>query len=95
MATEYVKHFGMAETPFARKSRPTMALLSTQHKRPLSRPAGRFQEHGGLALIRGDVGQGKSFLVEYLMTVGPIIRMEMRQVTEYRSLLYFTSSTSV
>src|SRR6202022_2036901 len=28
-----------------------------------------IQEHGGLALIRCDVGQGKSFLVEYLMTV--------------------------
>ncbi len=30
-----------------------------------------MQEYGGLALIRGDVGQGKSFLVEYLMTIWP------------------------
>ena len=71
MATEYVKHFGMAETPFARNHDPRWLYLSTQHKEAVIKARWTIQEHGGLALIRGDVGQGKSFLVEYLMTVWP------------------------
>jgi general secretion pathway protein A len=71
MVTEYVKHFGMAETPFARNHDPRWLYLSTQHKEAVIKARWTIQEHGGLALIRGDVGQGKSFLVEYLMTVWP------------------------
>jgi general secretion pathway protein A len=71
MATEYVKHFGMTETPFARNHDPKWLYLSTQHKEAVIKARWTIQEHGGLALIRGDVGQGKSFLVEYLMTVWP------------------------
>ena len=71
MTTEYVKHFGMAETPFARNHDPRWLYLSSQHKEAVIKTRWTIQEHGGLALIRGDVGQGKSFLVEYLMTVWP------------------------
>src|SRR5437016_8235986 len=71
MPSEYVKHFGMAETPFARNHDPRWLYLSTQHKEAVIKARWTIQEHGGLALIRGDVGQGKSFLVEYLMTVWP------------------------
>src|ERR1051326_5445502 len=71
MATEYVKHFGMTETPFARNHDPKWLYLSSQHKEAVIKARWTIQEHGGLALIRGDVGQGKSFLVEYLMTVWP------------------------
>lgn len=71
MATEYVKHFGMTETPFARNHDPKWLYLSTQHKEAVIKARWTIQEHGGLALIRGDVGQGKSFLIEYLMTVWP------------------------
>lgn len=71
MATEYVKHFGMAETPFGRNHDPRWLYLSSQHKEAVIKARWTIQEHGGLALIRGDVGQGKSFLIEYLMTVWP------------------------
>jgi len=71
MTTEYVRHFGMTETPFARNHDPRWLFLSTQHKEAVVKARWTIQEHGGLALIRGDVGQGKSFLIEYLMTVWP------------------------
>lgn len=71
MATEYVQHFGMRETPFARNHDPKWLYLSTQHKEAVIKARWTIEEHGGLALIRGDVGQGKSFLIEYLMTVWP------------------------
>lgn len=71
MATEYVKHFKLAESPFARNHDPRWLYLSTQYKEAIIKTRWTIQEYGGLALIRGDVGQGKSFLVEYLMTVWP------------------------
>lgn len=71
MATEYIRHFRMTETPFARNHDPKWLYLSTQHKEAVIKARWTIEEHGGLALIRGDVGQGKSFLIEYLMTVWP------------------------
>src|SRR5206468_1032409 len=50
---------------------PKWLYLSSQHKEAVIKARWTIQEHGGLALIRGDVGQGKSFLIEYLMTVWP------------------------
>lgn len=71
MPTEYIRHFGMSETPFARNHDPKWLYLSTQHKEAIIKARWTIEEHGGLALIRGDVGQGKSFLVEYLMSAWP------------------------
>lgn len=71
MATEYVRHFGMAEPPFARNHDPRWLYLSSQHKEAVIKTRWTIEEHGGLALIRGDVGLGKSFLIEYLLTVWP------------------------
>jgi general secretion pathway protein A len=71
MATEYVRHFGLTETPFARNHDPRWLYLSSQHKEAVIKTRWTIQEHGGLALIRADVGHGKSFLVEYLMTAWP------------------------
>ncbi|MCC6728526.1 MAG: AAA family ATPase [Chthonomonadales bacterium] len=71
MATEYVRHFGMVETPFARNHDPRWLYLSTQHKEAVIKARWTIEENGGLALVRGDVGMGKSFLIEYLMTVWP------------------------
>ncbi|HXG23280.1 MAG TPA: AAA family ATPase [Chthonomonadales bacterium] len=71
MPTEYIRHFGMTESPFVRNHDPKWLYLSTQHKEAVIKARWTIEEHGGLALIRGDVGMGKSFLVEYLMTVWP------------------------
>lgn len=68
MATEYVRHFGMQETPFARNHDPKWFFLSGQFKEAAIKTRWMVEENAGLALIRGDVGHGKSFLVEYLMT---------------------------
>ncbi len=71
MPTEYIRHFGMSETPFARNHDPRWLYLSSQHKEAIIKARWTIEEHGGLALIRGDVGHGKSFLIEYLMTTWP------------------------
>jgi general secretion pathway protein A len=61
----------MHESPFVRNHDPKWLYLSTQHKEAVVKTRWTVEEHNGLALIRGDVGQGKSFLIEYLMTVWP------------------------
>lgn len=71
MATEYIRHFGLAETPFARNHDLRWLYLSSQHKEAVLKTRWTVEEHGGLALIRGGVGQGKSFLIDYLMAVWP------------------------
>lgn len=71
MLTEYVTHFGLRETPFARNQNPKWLYLSTQHKEAILKTRWTIEEHGGLVLWRGDVGHGKSSLIEYLMTVWP------------------------
>ncbi|HZP84212.1 MAG TPA: AAA family ATPase [Chthonomonadaceae bacterium] len=68
MATEYVRHFGMQETPFARNHDPKWFFLSGQFKEAAIKTRWMVEENAGLALIRGDVGHGKSFLIEYLTT---------------------------
>jgi general secretion pathway protein A len=68
MTTEYVRHFGLTETPFARNHNPRWLYLSTQHKEAVVKARWTMEEYGGLALIRGDVGMGKSFLVEFLLS---------------------------
>ena len=69
--TEYIRHFGMSMTPFARIDYPRWLFLCSQHKEAVLKLRWMVQEHGGIALIRGDVGAGKSFLIEYLMSVWP------------------------
>src|SRR5258708_1165536 len=69
MPTEYIRYFGLAETPFARNHDLRWLYLSTQYKEAILKARWTVEEHGGLALIRGGVGQGKSFLIDYLMQV--------------------------
>lgn len=71
MVTEYIAHFGMRETPFARNHNPRWLYLTMQHKEAILKTRWTFQEHGGLVLWRGDVGHGKSSLIEYALTVWP------------------------
>jgi len=71
MPTEYIRHFGLVETPFARNHETRWLYLSTQHKEAILKTRWCVEEHGGLALIRAGVGHGKTFLIEYLMTAWP------------------------
>ena len=68
MTTEYIRHFGMVETPFARNHDPKWFYLSPQYKEAVLKARWAVEENCGLSLIRGDFGQGKSYLIEYLMT---------------------------
>src|SRR5258708_19409739 len=71
MATEYVRHFGLTETPFARNHDPRWLFLASKHEEGGIKSRWMVEEYGGLALIGADVGHGKSFLIEYLMTAWP------------------------
>ncbi|HSV72338.1 MAG TPA: AAA family ATPase [Chthonomonadales bacterium] len=71
MPSEYAKHFGLTETPFARCQNPRWLYLSAQHKETILKTRWAIEEHAGLVLWRADVGMGKSSLIEYLMTVWP------------------------
>jgi general secretion pathway protein A len=68
MSVEYVSHFGLRETPFPRNQHPKWLYLSTQHKEAILKTRWTIEEHSGLSLLRGDVGYGKSSLIEYMMT---------------------------
>src|SRR5687767_5055493 len=61
----------MSTTPFARNHDPKWLYLCPQHKEAILKLRWTVQEHGGLSLIRADVGAGKSFLIEYLMHTWP------------------------
>ena len=69
--TEYIRFFGMSTTPFARNHDPKWLYLCPQHKEAILKLRWTVQEHGGLSLIRADVGAGKTFLIEYLMSTWP------------------------
>lgn len=71
MSSEYAKHFGLKETPFARCQNPKWLYLSSQHKETILKTRWAVEEHAGLVLWRADVGMGKSSLIEYLMTLWP------------------------
>lgn len=71
MPTEYVRHFGLVETPFARNHDTRWLYLSAQHKEAVLKTRWCVEEHGGLALIRADVGHGKTSLIEYVMSAWP------------------------
>jgi general secretion pathway protein A len=65
--SEYLAHFGLRESPFARNHNPKWLYLSGQHKEAILKTRWTVEEHGGLVLWRGDVGLGKSSMIEYVM----------------------------
>ena len=66
--TDYLLHFGLHEPPFARNQHPKWIYLSPRNKEDLLKMRWTLGEHGGLALLRADVGHGKSSLIEYMMS---------------------------
>ena len=71
LAAEYTRHFGLSVSPFARNHDPKWLYLCPQHKEAILKLRWAVQEFGGLALLRADVGAGKTFLIEYLMSTWP------------------------
>jgi type II secretory pathway predicted ATPase ExeA len=66
--TNYLTHFGLRESPFARNQHPKWIYLSPQNKEDLLKIRWCLAEYGGLALLRAGVGHGKSSLIEYMMS---------------------------
>ncbi|HLJ55883.1 MAG TPA: AAA family ATPase [Chthonomonadaceae bacterium] len=66
--TNYLSHFGLNESPFARNQHPKWIYLSPQNKEDLLKIRWTLGEYGGLALLRAGVGHGKSSLIEYMMS---------------------------
>src|SRR5947209_13715908 len=66
--TNYLSHFGLNESPFARNQHPKWIYLSPQNKEDLLKVRWTLGEYGGLALLRAGVGHGKSSLIEYMMS---------------------------
>jgi len=64
----YLVHFGLRESPFARNQHPKWIYLSPQNKEDLLKIRWTLGEYGGLALLRAGVGHGKSSLIEYMMS---------------------------
>lgn len=64
----YLTHFGLREAPFARNQDTRWIYLSPQNKEDLLKMRWALEEYSGLALLRGDVGMGKSSLIEIMMT---------------------------
>ena len=65
--SNYLSHFGLHESPFARNQHPKWIYLSPQNKEDLLKIRWTLGEYGGLALLRAGVGHGKSTLIEYMM----------------------------
>jgi general secretion pathway protein A len=56
----YLEHFGLAEAPFTISPDPRYLFLTPQHKEALAKCQYIISQKGGLAVIYGDIGTGKT-----------------------------------
>jgi general secretion pathway protein A len=64
----YLDHFGLKEKPFEITVDPRFLYLSETHKEALAHLVYAVQEKKGFAVITGDVGTGKTTLVQTLLS---------------------------
>ncbi len=62
----YVKHFGMSRMPFDTAPNPDFAFATRAHEIALLRMQDSVEQRMGLALLKGDIGTGKSTLAHLL-----------------------------
>jgi general secretion pathway protein A len=62
----YKDHFGLAELPFSISPDPRFLYLTTQHREALAKAQYIVEQKGGLAVIYGDVGHGKTTVARRL-----------------------------
>jgi general secretion pathway protein A len=63
---DYLKHWGLAEPPFLIEPDPRFAYERTDHREALARMLFGLTQLGGLVLITGEIGCGKTMLAETL-----------------------------
>jgi general secretion pathway protein A len=64
----YLRHFGLKEKPFEITVNPRFLYLSETHREALAHLVYAVQEKKGFAVITGDVGTGKTTLVQTLLS---------------------------
>lgn len=64
----YMDHFGMARRPFGLTPDPDFFFESQSHSEALRRLRSFIKEEGGLALVYGDVGTGKTLVCRRLLS---------------------------
>ena len=62
----YLEHYGLAELPFSISPDPRYLFLTPQHKEALAKCQYIVNSKGGLAVIYGDIGTGKTTIARRL-----------------------------
>ncbi len=62
----YQQYFGLAELPFSLSPDPRYMFLTSQHKEALAKCQYIVNQKGGLAVIYGDIGTGKTTIARRL-----------------------------
>jgi general secretion pathway protein A len=65
----YKDHFGLADLPFSISPDPRFLYLTPQHSEALAKAQYIVEQRGGLAVIYGDVGHGKTTIARRLHQV--------------------------
>jgi len=65
-ATSYLEHWGLAEPPFQLEPDPRFAYERADHREGLARILFGITQLGGLVMITGEIGAGKTLLAQTL-----------------------------
>lgn len=66
MSTGYLEHWGLAEPPFVLEPDPRFAFERPDHREGLARILFGITQLGGLVVITGEIGAGKTLLAQTL-----------------------------
>src|SRR6266702_5950267 len=72
----YSEYFGLAELPFSISPDPRYLFLTPQHKEALAKCQYIISQKGGLAVIYGDIGTGKTTIARRLFQ---LLKQDSRQ----------------
>ena len=72
----YSEYFGLAELPFSISPDPRYLFLTSQHKEALAKCQYIVNQKGGLAVIYGDIGTGKTTIARRLFQ---LLKQDSRQ----------------
>ena len=72
----YSGYFGLAKLPFSISPDPRYLFLTPQHKEALAKCQYIVNQKGGLAVIYGDIGTGKTTIARHLFQ---LLKQDPRQ----------------